>query len=258
MDRLTIIKVGGKVVEESESLNSLLDKFSNISGNKILVHGGGRAATNMANRLGIQTQMVDGRRITDKAMLEVVTMVYGGLVNKKVVAGLQSRGCNAIGLTGADLDLIRAIKRPVKEIDYGYVGDVEEVNSSDLRVLIEENAVPVIAPLTHDGNANLLNTNADTIASEIAIELSNYYSVYLFYCFEKKGVLSDPKDENSIIYDLDPLLFQKYQQDGMISAGMIPKLETGFRAKKNGVKEVLITNTENISSGRGTRLVFNT
>lgn len=258
MDRLTIIKVGGKVVEESESLSALLDKFSKISGNKILVHGGGRAATNLANRLGIETQMVDGRRITDEAMLEVVTMVYGGLVNKKVVAGLQARGCNAVGLTGADLDLIRAVKRPVKEIDYGYVGDVEEVNSRDLRVLIEENAVPIIAPLTHDGKGNLLNTNADTIASEIAIELSNYYSVYLFYCFEKKGVLSDPKDENSIIYDLDPILFQKYQQDGIISEGMIPKLETGFRAKKNGAKEVLITNPENISSGRGTRLVFNT
>lgn len=257
MDRLTIIKVGGKVVEEPESLNALLEKFCKISGNKILVHGGGRAATNIATRLGIQTQMVEGRRITDEAMLEVVTMVYGGLVNKKVVANLQARGCNAIGLTGADLDLIRATKRPVKEIDYGYVGDVEEVNSRDLRVLIEENAVPIIAPLTHDGKGSLLNTNADTIASEIAIELSNYYSVYLFYCFEKKGVLSDPNDENSIIYDLEPLLFQKYQQEGIISEGMIPKLETGFRAKKNGVKEVLITNPENISTGRGTRLIFN-
>jgi acetylglutamate kinase len=257
MDRLTIIKVGGKVVEEPESLNDLLDRFIKISGNKILVHGGGRAATNIASQLGIKTQMVEGRRITDEAMLEVVTMVYGGLVNKKVVAGLQARGCNAIGLTGADLDLIRAVKRPVKEIDYGYVGDVEEVNSRDLRVLIEENAVPIIAPLTHDGKGNMLNTNADTIASEIAIELANYYSVYLFYCFEKKGVLRDPDDEDSIIYDLDPLLFLKYQQEGIINEGMIPKLETGFRAKRNGTKEVLITNPENISSGRGTRLILN-
>jgi len=257
MDRLTIIKVGGKVVEETDSLNSLLDQFNKISGNKILVHGGGRAATNIATRLGIQTQMVDGRRITDEAMLEVVTMVYGGLVNKRIVANLQARGCNAIGLTGADLDLIRAVKRPVKDIDYGFVGDVEDVNSRDLRVLIEENAVPVIAPLTHDGQGNLLNTNADTIASEIAIELSNYYSVYLFYCFEKKGVLTDPKDESSIIYDLDQPLFQKYQQEGVISEGMIPKLETGFRAKRNGTREVLITNPENISTGKGTRLIFN-
>ncbi|HKI88719.1 MAG TPA: acetylglutamate kinase [Draconibacterium sp.] len=255
MDRLTIIKVGGKVVEEAESLNAVLTQFNKISGNKILVHGGGRAATNIANRLGIQTQMVEGRRITDEAMLEVVIMVYGGLLNKRIVANLQARGCNAIGLTGADLDLIRSVKRPVKEIDYGYVGDVEEVNSSDLRVLIEENAVPIIAPLTHDGKGNLLNTNADTIASEIAIELSNYYSVYLFYCFEKKGVLNDPNNENSLIYDLDSVLFQKYQQEGIISGGMIPKLETGFRAKKNGVKEVLITNPENIATGRGTRLI---
>lgn len=255
MDRLTIIKVGGKVVEETESLNTLLDQFSKISGNKILVHGGGRAATDMANRLGIETKMVDGRRITNDAMLEVVTMVYGGLVNKKIVAGLQARGSNAIGLTGADLDLIRAVKRPVKEIDYGFVGDVEEVNVADLNILINENAVPVIAPLTHDGKGNLLNTNADTIASEIAIELSNHFSVYLFYCFEKKGVLLDPKDDNSIIYDLDTPLFLQYQKEGVIKEGMIPKLETGFRAKKNGVKEVLITNTDNISSGRGTRLI---
>lgn len=244
-------------MEETDSLNALLDRFIKISGNKILVHGGGRAATTLANRLGVQTQMVDGRRITDEAMLEVVTMVYGGLVNKKIVANLQARGCNAIGLTGADLDLIRAVKRPVKEIDYGFVGDVEDVNSRDLRVLIDENVVPVIAPLTHDGKGNLLNTNADTIASEIAIELSNYYSVYLFYCFEKKGVISDPKDENSIIYDLDPELFQKYRQEGIISEGMIPKLETGFHAKRNGTREVLITNPENISSGKGTRLIFN-
>lgn len=257
MDRLTIIKVGGKVVEEEESLNALLEQFNRVSGNKILVHGGGSAATNFANRLGLQTQLVEGRRITDEAMLEVVTMVYGGLINKRIVAKLQARGCNAIGLTGADLDLIRAVKRPVKEIDYGYVGDIEDVNSRDLRILIEENAVPVIAPLTHDGQGNILNTNADTIASEVAIELSNYYSVYLFYCFDKKGVLSDPNDENSIIYDLDPALFQKYQQEGIISEGMIPKLETGFRAKRNGTREVLITNPNNISSGRGTRLILN-
>jgi len=255
MVRLTIIKVGGKVVEEPESLNALLDQFKKISGNKILVHGGGRAATDLANRLGIETKMVEGRRITDVKMLEVVTMVYGGLINKKIVAGLQSRDCNAIGLTGADFDLIRARKRPVKEIDYGFVGDVEEVSTRELRLLINENAIPVLAPLTHDGNGNLLNTNADTIASEIAIELSNHFNVYLFYCFEKKGVLLNPNDETSIIYDLDSTLFKKYYQDGVINAGMVPKLENGFLAKKKGVKEVLITNAENIANGRGTRLV---
>jgi acetylglutamate kinase len=254
MDRLTIIKVGGKVVEEPESLKALLDQFDKISGNKILVHGGGRTATEIANKLGIETKMVDGRRITDAETLNVVTMVYGGLVNKRIVAQLQSRNCNAVGLTGADLDLIRAKKRPVKEIDYGFVGDVEEVNTKELCLLINENIVPVIAPLTHDGNGNLLNTNADTIASEIATELSNSFSVYLFYCFEKRGVLLNPEDESSVIHDLDKSLFNKYKTEGVISAGMIPKLDNGFRAKQKGVKEVLITNTENIATGRGTRL----
>jgi len=254
MDRLTIIKVGGKVVEEPESLSALLDQFNKISGNKILVHGGGRTATEIADKLGIETKMVDGRRITDADMLEVVTMVYGGLVNKRIVASLQARNCNAIGLTGADLDLIRAKKRPVKEIDYGFVGDIDDVNTRELRLLINENIIPVIAPLTHDGKGNLLNTNADTIASEIAIELANYYSIYLFYCFEKRGVLINPEDESSVIHDLNLSLFNKYQKEGVISAGMIPKLENGFRAKRLGVKEVLITNLENIVTGRGTRL----
>ncbi len=255
MDRLTIIKVGGKVVEDAESLNALLDQFIKFSGNKILVHGGGRTATEIAAKLGIETEMVDGRRITGKSMLDVVTMVYGGLVNKKIVAGLQARGCNAIGLTGADLNLISARKRPVQEIDYGFVGDIVDVNSSELRMLIGENVVPVIAPLTHDGKGQLLNTNADTIAASMASELANYFSVYLFYCFEKKGVLLNPDDESTIIPELDTKKFQQYQQEGIINTGMIPKLDNGFRAKRNGVKEVLITNPENMANGRGTRLV---
>jgi acetylglutamate kinase len=255
MDRLTIIKVGGKVVEEPESLNALLDQFIRFSGNKILVHGGGRTATEIAAKLGIETEMVDGRRITGKSMLDVVTMVYGGLVNKKIVAGLQARGCNAIGLTGADLNLISARKRPVQEIDYGFVGDVVDVNSRELRMLIEENVVPVIAPLTHDKNGQLLNTNADTIAAELASELADYFSVYLFFCFEKKGVLLNPEDESAIIPELDAALFQQYQQEGIINTGMIPKLENGFSAKRNGVKEVLITNPENMANGKGTRLM---
>lgn len=256
MDRLTIIKVGGQVVEDSESLNALLDQFIRFSGNKILVHGGGRTATEIAGKLGIETEMVDGRRITGKSMLDVVTMVYGGLVNKKIVAGLQARGCNAIGLTGADLNLISARKRPVQEIDYGFVGDVTDVNSSEMRMLIGENVVPVIAPLTHDGKGQLLNTNADTIAAEMASELADFFNVYLFYCFEKKGVLMNPDDESTIIPELDTALFKQYQQEGIISSGMIPKLDNGFRAKRNGVKEVLITNPENMASGRGTRLIL--
>lgn len=255
MDRLTIIKVGGAVVEETESLMALLAQFTKISGNKILVHGGGRTATEIAGKLGIETQMVEGRRITDAKMLEVAIMVYGGLVNKRIVAALQSLNCNALGLTGADLDLVRAKKRSVESVDFGFVGDVEEVNSRDLRILLNENIVPVIAPLSHDGNGTLLNTNADTIASEIAKELARHYSVYLFYCFEKRGVLLDPQDDSTLIYDLDMELFNQYKSEGKISTGMIPKLENGFRAKRNGVKEVLITNPDNIATGRGTRLV---
>jgi acetylglutamate kinase len=255
MDRITIIKVGGKVVEDAQSLNSLLDQFSKISGNKILVHGGGTTATEIAAKLGVETKMVEGRRITDAAMLDIVTMVYGGLVNKKIVAGLQARNCNALGLTGADLSLIRAKKRTIADIDYGFVGDVEDVNSRELRLLLNENVIPVIAPLTHDGNGQLLNTNADTIASEIACELSRYFSVYLFFCFEKKGVMLDQNNETSMIYELDYTLFQEYKAEGIINSGMIPKLENGFNAKKKGVKEVLITNAENIATGRGTRLI---
>lgn len=255
MDRLTIIKVGGKVVEDSQSMNSLLDQFKKISGYKILVHGGGNTATEIAGKLGIETKMVNGRRITNSEMLDVAAMVYGGLVNKKIVAALQARNCNALGLTGADLGFIRSRKRPVKDIDYGFVGDVEEVNTRELRLLLNENVVPVVAPLTHDGYGQLLNTNADTIAAEIATELSAYYNVFLFFCFDKKGVLMDQNDEKSMIFELDSMLLQQYIQEGIISEGMIPKLENGFRAKRKGVKEILITNTENIANGRGTRLI---
>ncbi len=254
MDRLSIIKIGGKVVETPESLTAFLLEFNKISGNKILVHGGGRSATNIAAKLGIETKMVEGRRITDEAMLDVVVMVYAGLVNKRIVAGLQALDCNAAGFSGADLDLIRAKKRPVQEIDYGFVGDIEEVNTKELRLLLNENIVPVIAPLTHNGQGLLLNTNADTIASALAVELSNVFNVNLIFCFEKKGVLSDPENEESIIFDLTYNSFLEYKQDGVVNAGMIPKLDNGFNAIKNGVKEVLITNAENIATGRGTRL----
>lgn len=255
MDRLTIIKVGGKVVENSQSMNLLLDQFKKISGYKILVHGGGNTATEIADKLGIETKMVNGRRITNAEMLDVAAMVYGGLVNKKIVAALQARNCNALGLTGADLGFIRSRKRPVKDVDFGFVGDVEEVNTRELRLLLNENVIPVVAPLTHDGFGQLLNTNADTIAAEIATELSAYYNVFLFFCFDKKGVLQDQNDEKSMIFELDTILFQQYIQEGIISEGMIPKLENGFRAKRKGVKEILITNAENIANGRGTRLI---
>jgi acetylglutamate kinase len=255
MDKLTIIKAGGQIVEDPGSLNFLMDQFIKISGQKILIHGGGRTATTLAEKLGIESRLVNGRRVTGKEMLDVVTMVYGGLINKKIVAGLQARDCNALGLTGADLNFISARKRPAQEIDYGYVGDVEAVNTRELKILLNENVVPVVAPLTHDGKGNILNTNADTIACEIAIELAGYFQVFLFYCFEKKGVLTDPDDENSIIREIDKITFQRYVSEEIITTGMIPKLENGFRAKSNGVREVLITNTEEMTNGRGTRLI---
>jgi acetylglutamate kinase len=246
MERLTIVKVGGKVVEENH--------LSQIRGKRILVHGGGRLATTLSEKLGIPTQMVEGRRITDAETLKVVTMVYAGLVNKNIVAGLQARGCNSIGLTGADMDVIRAKKRAVKTIDYGFVGDILGVNTSELRMLLNEEVVPVMAPITHDGHGQLLNTNADTIAGDLAIELSNYFTVNLFYCFEKKGVLLNSQDENSVIAELTYQRFKQLQEEGIISEGMIPKLDNGFNAMRNGVSQVLITNPNLISSAKGTRL----
>ena len=199
MENLTIVKVGGKIVEEEASLKQLLADFSSIEGKKLLVHGGGRSATRMAERLGIATQMVEGRRITDTPMLEVVTMVYGGLVNKQIVAGLQALDVNALGLTGADMNLMRSDKRPVKEVDYGFVGDVKEVNADLLATLIHQGIVPVLAPLTHDKQGHLLNTNADTIAGEAAKALAKHFEVTLMYCFEKKRVLRDADDDDRVL-----------------------------------------------------------
>jgi acetylglutamate kinase len=255
MDRLTIVKVGGKVVEDPLMLNALLNNFTTITGYKVLVHGGGPAATKLSEKLGLETRMVEGRRITDNETLDVVTMVYAGLVNKQIVAGLQARNCNALGLTGADLDLVRAKKRPVAEIDYGFVGDVENVNIRELRLLLVENVIPVIAPLTHDGKGQLLNTNADTIASRLATEFSHYFKVLLFYCFEKRGVLADPLDDHSVMSELSEPEFLELQSAGIISSGMVPKLYNGFKAIHNGVNEVLITNPDNFYRGKGTRLV---
>ncbi len=198
-EKLTVIKVGGKIVEEEATLHKLLDDFAAIEGYKVLVHGGGRSATKLAAQLGIESQMVNGRRITDAETLKVVTMVYGGLVNKNIVAGLQARGVNALGLTGADMDVIRSVKRPVKDVDYGFVGDVKQVNAEFLGDLIHKGIVPVMAPLTHDGAGNLLNTNADTIAGETAKALAALFDVTLVFCFEKKGVLRDENDDDSVI-----------------------------------------------------------
>ncbi|MDR1556484.1 MAG: acetylglutamate kinase [Tannerellaceae bacterium] len=254
MERLTFVKVGGKIVEEADSLHALLRDFAAIQGYKVLVHGGGRLATQLAGQLGIESRMVDGRRITDEAMLRIVTMVYGGLVNKTIVAGLQALHVDALGLTGADMNLIRSDKRPVKTLDYGYVGDVKEVNAGLLISLIRQGVVPVLAPLTHDKQGHLLNTNADTIAGEVAKALAGHFEVTLVYCFEKKGVLANENDDESLITALNRYTFRQYVAQGIIQGGMIPKLENAFEAIDAGVKQVLITKASDIHLGTGTRI----
>lgn len=261
MESLYIVKVGGAVVEDAEQFSALLDNFAAIPGKKILVHGGGRRATKIAASLGIESTMVGGRRITDEKMLEVVTMVYGGLVNKNIVARLQSKGVNALGLTGADMDIIRSHKRPLKQmvvdgeekmIDFGFVGDVEKADGESLSNLLACGVIPVIAPLTHDGKGNILNTNADTMASTVAKALADFYDVTLIYSFEKKGVLSNPDDDDSVIPTITRESYNKYVEDGVISGGMMPKVENALQAVEAGVKRVIITLATAIDGNHGT------
>lgn len=253
--KLTVIKVGGAVVEDPQQLAHLLKDFAAIEGPKVLVHGGGRRATKVAERLGIETKMVNGRRITDKDMLEVVTMVYGGLVNKNIVAGLQALGVNAIGLTGADGNVLKAHKRPVVDVDYGFVGDVDKGNLDTLSILLRAGIIPVMAPLTHDGEGNLLNTNADTIAAETAKTLARTYDVTLIYAFEKPGVLRDPDDDNSVISLITSTSYKKLKEDGIVSGGMLPKIDNAYNAIKSGVKEVIITKADAIDGEHGTKII---
>ena len=252
-EKLTIVKVGGAIVEDEVQLSQLLKDFSAIKGKKVLVHGGVRKATQVAAQLGIESKMVDGRRITDADMLNVVTMVYGGLVNKNLVARLQACGVNALGLTGADMNVIRSHKRPLKNgIDFGYVGDVDKADGEILSRLIEVGITPVMAPLTHDGQGHILNTNADTIASETAKALAPIYDVTLIFSFEKKGVLSNPDDDDSVISTITRSDFINYKADGTISGGMIPKIENAFSAIDAGVKQVIITLATAIDGKSGT------
>lgn len=251
---LTIIKVGGKIVEDPQSLEQFIQKFNTVSGLKVLIHGGGRSATTVAHSLGIETQMIDGRRVTDKAMLDIVKMVYGGLVNKNIVASLQALGIDAIGLTGVDANLIKSHKREVVDVDYGFVGDIDEVNSQFLSQLILSQKTPVIAPLTHDGAGSILNTNADTIASACATALVDFFDVKLVYCFEKKGVLSDADNDDSVIDQLSPTLYKELVKRGVINGGMIPKLDNSIAAIRKGVKEVIITSADQLGTELGTRI----
>ena len=253
--KVQVVKVGGQVAEDPVQLQALLKGFAAMEGPKVLVHGGGREATALAGKLGIPVQMVEGRRITDAATLEVVTMVYAGLVNKRLVAQLQALGVNAIGLCGADGALVRSHKRPpVNGIDYGFVGDVKKVDGERLASLIQSGIIPVMAPLTHDGKGNILNTNADTIAGETAKGLAPYFDVTLIYCFEKKGVLRDEADDNSVIADINRQQFTELVGQGVIQGGMIPKLENAFQAIDAGVKEVIITAANAIDGHQGTKI----
>ena len=256
--KITIVKVGGAVVEDEAQLSRLLQDFCAIDGPKILVHGGGRRATKIAERLNIETKMVNGRRITDAEMLEVVTMVYGGLVNKNVVARLQALGCDAIGLTGADANILLSAKRPVKmvdgtPVDYGFVGDVKQANGTKIAHFIDTGLIPVIAPLTHDGEGHMLNTNADTMASETAKAMAAVgFDVTLIYAFEKSGVLRNPDDDNSVIATINHADFEVYKADGTISGGMLPKIENALAATDAGVKRVIITQATAIDGLHGT------
>lgn len=261
MKQLTVIKIGGNVIDNSEKLHQFLVDFTALPGDKILIHGGGKIATELGTSLGIEPKLVDGRRITDIETLRVVTMVYGGLINKNMVAQLQARGCNAIGLSGADGNVVKAVKRPVKEIDFGFVGDLDEnsVSVTTLDSLLKSNLVPVLCAITHDGDSQLLNTNADTIASAVAVAMSAVYDTRLVYCFEKKGVLKDVEDENSLVTEIKREDFERLQTEGIVSGGMIPKLHNAFEAIRQGVKAVYIGKADKLpqidTQGFGTRLI---
>lgn len=242
MEKLFVIKIGGNILDNAVAQQLFLQQFATVPVKKILVHGGGKIATTIGKQMGLISNYINGRRITDEATIDLVTMVYGGLINKKLVAALQALDCNAIGLTGADANIIPAGKRPVAEIDYGFVGDIDnkKIGTSNVLIFLNNGMVPVVAPLTHDGEGQLLNTNADTIASALAVALSKQYDVRLIYCFEKKGVLENITDETSVISLINKETYQHLLQDKKLADGILPKIENAFAAINSGVNEVLI------------------
>jgi acetylglutamate kinase len=248
MSRLFVIKIGGNVIDSEDALQAFLKDFSAIDAKKILIHGGGKIATKIGEQSGIKPNYVNGRRITDDATIDLVTMVYGGLVNKKIVAQLQSLRSNAIGLTGADGNIIPATKRPVKDIDFGWVGDIQnsELNVENVKFLLEGGFVPIFAPLTHDQQGHILNTNADTIASSLAVALSQYYNVRLIYCFEKKGILENVENNDSVINLIDKQTYQQLVSEQKLFAGILPKIDNAFAAIDAGVREVLVGDAKDL------------
>lgn len=255
MQPLAILKIGGNVLANDQALDQLLSTFAAWESPAILVHGGGRRASELLPQLGIQPQMINGRRITDEATLEVVTMVYAGLLNKTIVAQLQAKGCNAIGVSGADGNLIQAHQRVVETIDYGFAGDIDRIDTAGFSHLLEAGWVPVCCPITHDRKGQLLNTNADTIAATIAAAMGGSYAISLSYCFEKPGVLADAEDDGSVIPKLSSRLYREYRSEGRIHSGMIPKLDSAFQALEQGVGKVYIGNVQSLRSGTATEIV---
>ena len=241
--KLSIVKIGSNVLDESEGFLSAMELFSKMEGNKILVHGGGKKATEMGERLGVETKIINGRRITDPETLDIAIMIYGGLTNKKIVAQLQAFGTDAIGMSGADANSIRAYKRPVKNVDFGLVGDVDRVNTYAVFKLLQAGFTPIFCALTHNGKGQLFNTNADTIAAELAIALSDQFDTTLYFCFEKKGVLQNITDENSLIYHIDSKAYDELLAYGTISDGMLPKMHNCFYALRNNVSRVCVGNS---------------
>ena len=253
---IQVIKIGGNVVDNPEALERFIGDFAQIEGRKILIHGGGKIATRLSEKLGIATQMIDGRRVTDAATLEVVTMAYGGAINKHIVALLQAAGCNAIGLSGADANLLPAVRRNPEPIDYGFVGDIEmeAIPVETLKALLDIDLTPVFCALTHDGQGSMLNSNADSVAQAVAVAASRIDTTHLHYCFEKMGVLRDVEDENSLIELITAESFASLREAGVVSKGMIPKLDYALRALEAGVNSVIIQHSDNILSGKGTTI----
>lgn len=254
MEKITVVKIGGNVIDDPAVLKRFLGEFASLEGPKILVHGGGKLATRLAERLELQVQMVDGRRITDKGTLDVVTMVYAGLVNKQLVAGLQAAGCNALGLSGADGNALTARRRPPEPVDYGFVGDIEKVDHALLGRLLEGGITPVFCAIMHDGKGTLLNCNADSVASSVALGAAQVAPTELIFCFEKAGVLRDPDDATTLIREITAATYPPLKADGTVSKGMIPKIENALKAVANGVRSVTIKHSDNLLDETGTTI----